>query len=149
VDGLPQTRRCYGLSRGDLQACIELNLGSAPGVYKMSFTDMTNWVVWSPQDKASGGLELHVLEGRRIAIREEAPIRLSSRQSQVLSLIVDGLTDAEAAEQLGISPRTVRMHADVLRVKLGVSRRRQLPLAYRRMRSLGRIELTLDGRPAE
>ncbi|TML60769.1 MAG: helix-turn-helix transcriptional regulator [Actinobacteria bacterium] len=115
----------------------------------MSFTDMTNWVVWSPQDKASGGLELHVLEGRRIAIREEAPIRLSSRQSQVLSLIVDGLTDAEAAEQLGISPRTVRMHADVLRVKLGVSRRRQLPLAYRRMRSLGRIELTLDGRPAE
>jgi DNA-binding CsgD family transcriptional regulator len=65
----------------------------------------------------------------------------------VLSLIVNGLTDAEAAEQLGISPRTVRMHADVLRVKLGVSRRRHLPLAYRRMRLLGRIELTLDGRP--
>jgi DNA-binding CsgD family transcriptional regulator len=62
----------------------------------------------------------------------------------VLSLIVDGLTDVEAAAQLGISPRTVRMHADVLRVKLGVSRRRQLPLAYRRMRSLGRIELTLN-----
>jgi DNA-binding NarL/FixJ family response regulator len=103
----------------------------------------------SSQGKASGGLELEMLEGGRIAIRQDAPIRLSSRQSQVLSLIVDGLTDAEAAELLGISPRTVRMHADVLRVKLGVSRRRQLPLAYRRMRSLGRIELTLDVRPAE
>ena len=67
----------------------------------------------------------------------------------MLSLIVDGLTEAEAAEQLGISPRTVRMHADVLRVKLGVSRRRQLPLAYRRMRSMGRIEPTLDAHPAE
>jgi hypothetical protein len=30
----------------------------------MSFTDMTKWVVWSPQDKASGGLELFALEGR-------------------------------------------------------------------------------------
>jgi DNA-binding NarL/FixJ family response regulator len=67
------------------------------------------------------------------------PIRLTARQSEVLALIVDGLTDGEAAERLGISPRTVRMHADVLRVKLGVARRRQLPLAYRRMKSLGYI----------
>ena len=67
------------------------------------------------------------------------PIRLSTRQSEVLALIVDGFTDAEAGDRLGISPRTVRMHADVLRAKLGVARRRQLPLAYRRMRSLGYI----------
>ena len=70
---------------------------------------------------------------------DRRPIRLSPRQSQVLALIADGLTDAEAAVQLGISPRTVRMHADVLRAKLGVARRRQLPMAYRRLRSLGRI----------
>jgi DNA-binding NarL/FixJ family response regulator len=67
------------------------------------------------------------------------PIRLSARQSQVLAMIADGLTDTEAADRLGISPRTVRMHADTLRVKLGVARRRQLPLAYRRMRALGHI----------
>jgi DNA-binding CsgD family transcriptional regulator len=98
--------------------------------------------------QASGGLEF-LCSGGAIAMREEARIRLSIRQSQVLSLIVDGLTDAEAAALLGISPRTVRMHADVLRMKLGVSRRRQLPLAFRRMQSLGRIELTLDARPAD
>jgi DNA-binding CsgD family transcriptional regulator len=69
----------------------------------------------------------------------ERPIRLTARQSEVLALIADGLTDAEAADRLGISPRTVRMHADVLRAKLGVKRRRQLPMAYRRMRSLGYI----------
>ena len=67
------------------------------------------------------------------------PIRLTNRQSEVLALIVDGLTDAEAADRLGISPRTVRMHADALRVKLGVARRRQLPLAYRSLKSLGYI----------
>ena len=69
----------------------------------------------------------------------KATIRLTPRQSEVLALIADGLTDAEAGEQLGISPRTVRMHADVLRAKLGVDRRRQLPMAYRRMSSLGQI----------
>ena len=73
------------------------------------------------------------------------PIRLSTRQSEVLALIVDGLTDAEAGDQLGISPRTVRMHADVLRVKLGVARRRQLPLAYRRLKSLGYIVESTTG----
>ena len=37
----------------------------------------------------------------------------------------------EVSERLGISPRTVKAHCDVLRQKLGVRRRRQLPIAYR------------------
>ena len=55
---------------------------------------------------------------------------LSLRQRQVLTLIADGRTDMEIAFLLGISPRTVRMHVDVLRAKLGVARRRHL-LVYR------------------
>ena len=31
----------------------------------------------------------------------------------------------------GISPRTVKAHCDILRQKLGISRRRQIPVAYR------------------
>jgi DNA-binding CsgD family transcriptional regulator len=74
-------------------------------------------------------------------------IRLSPRQLEVLALIDNGLTDAEAGAELGISPRTVRMHADVLRAKLGVARRRQLAAAYRRLRSLGCIEPPTDVGP--
>jgi DNA-binding NarL/FixJ family response regulator len=33
--------------------------------------------------------------------------------------------------RLGISPRTAKAHADALRQKLGVARRRQIPVAYR------------------
>jgi DNA-binding CsgD family transcriptional regulator len=43
------------------------------------------------------------------------------------------MTDVEIAERLGISPRTVRMHCDALRVRLGVPHRRQIPYAYRRI----------------
>jgi DNA-binding NarL/FixJ family response regulator len=60
-----------------------------------------------------------------------AAVKLSRRQSEVLGYIVDGFSDNEIAERIGISPRTVRMHADALRGKLGVAHRRRLPAAYR------------------
>ena len=56
---------------------------------------------------------------------------ITPRQRQVIELIAEGLSNDELGHQLGISPRTVKAHCDVLRVKLGVPRRRQLPLAYR------------------
>ena len=43
----------------------------------------------------------------------------------------DTLTREQARAQLGISPRTAKAHCDVLRQKLGVPRRRQIPAAYR------------------
>ena len=58
-------------------------------------------------------------------------LRLTLRQRQVLMLLARGLTAAEIGDCLSISPRTARMHLDVLRQKLGVPRVRQLPAAYR------------------
>ena len=40
------------------------------------------------------------------------------------------MTDAEIAKRLRISPRTARMHCDVLRTRLRVEKRRQIPYAY-------------------
>jgi DNA-binding CsgD family transcriptional regulator len=57
--------------------------------------------------------------------------RITERQRDVIVLIAAGCSNEEVSEQLGISPRTVKAHCDVLRQKLGVRRRRQLPLAYR------------------
>lgn len=56
---------------------------------------------------------------------------ITERQRQVIELIAAGCSNDEVGEQLGISPRTAKAHCDVLRQKLGVTRRRQIPVAYR------------------
>ena len=66
------------------------------------------------------------------ALRESLPT-ITERQRQVIELIAAGCSNDEVGERLGISPRTAKAHSDVLRQKLGVSRRRQIPVAYRAM----------------
>ena len=56
---------------------------------------------------------------------------LTERQVQVVVLIALGCSNEEVGERLGISARTAKAHCDVLRQKLGVPRRRQIPAAYR------------------
>ena len=60
-----------------------------------------------------------------------SPVSITDRQRQVVELIAAGCSNVEVAAHLGISPRTAKAHCDVLRQKLGVRRRRQLPIAYR------------------
>ena len=64
-------------------------------------------------------------------VLSDQPIGLTERQLQVVALIAAGCSNEEVGERLGISPRTAKAHCDVLRQKLGVSRRRQIPVAYR------------------
>lgn len=63
------------------------------------------------------------------ALKNRLP--LTERQRQVVALIAAGCSNEEVGKRLGISPRTAKAHSDVLRQKLGVSRRRQIPAAYR------------------
>lgn len=56
---------------------------------------------------------------------------ITDRQREVVALIAAGCSNEEVAMRLGISPRTAKAHADALRQKLGVPRRRQIPAAYR------------------
>jgi ATP/maltotriose-dependent transcriptional regulator MalT len=60
-----------------------------------------------------------------------APFSLTERQRQVVVLIALGCSNEEVGERLGISARTAKAHCDVLRQKLGVPRRRQIPAAFR------------------
>src|SRR3954453_3898862 len=64
------------------------------------------------------------------ALRDSLP-SITERQRQVIELIAAGCSNEEVGERLGISPRTAKAHSDVLRQKLGVTRRRQIPVAYR------------------
>ena len=63
------------------------------------------------------------------ALRDTSSI--TARQREVIELIAQGLSNTELGLALGISPRTAKAHCDVLRQKLGVTRRRHIPLAYR------------------
>ena len=51
--------------------------------------------------------------------------------ARIVTLIAAGCSNEEVGVRLGISPRTAKAHSDVLRQKLGVRRRRQIPIAYR------------------
>ena len=68
------------------------------------------------------------------AMDEERQVpRLSPRQRQVVALLALGYSNDDMAARLGLSPRTVRAHCDVVRVKLGVRHRREIPRAYVRL----------------
>ena len=48
---------------------------------------------------------------------------VSARELEVLGLVAEGLTDAEVAQRLHLSPRTVGRHLESIYRKLGVSSR--------------------------
>jgi LuxR family maltose regulon positive regulatory protein len=62
---------------------------------------------------------------------------LSDRERQVLALVAAGLTNAEMAERLFISPETVKKHTSSIYAKLAVRRRTE---AVARARSLGLLD---------
>jgi DNA-binding CsgD family transcriptional regulator len=64
-------------------------------------------------------------------VLNERELKITERQREVVELIAAGLSNDEVGERLGISPRTAKAHCDILRQKLGVTRRRQIPVAYR------------------
>jgi DNA-binding CsgD family transcriptional regulator len=53
------------------------------------------------------------------------PAGLTPRQVEVLELVVEGLTNAEIADRLFVSPKTVDHHVSALLTKLGVASRHE------------------------
>jgi DNA-binding CsgD family transcriptional regulator len=60
------------------------------------------------------------------------PEGLTGRQAEVLALLGEGLTDAEIAERLVLSRRTVEHHVAAILAKLGVGSRREAAEVGRR-----------------
>lgn len=52
---------------------------------------------------------------------------LTARELEVARLLSEVKTFSEIGTELGISPRTVKQYADSTRLKLGVSRSRDIP----------------------
>ncbi len=81
-------------------------------------------------------LGLRVPRGQREASRSN-PAGLTTRQLEVLILVADGLTNAEIADRLVVSPRTAEHHVAAVLRKLGAATRRD---AARRAFELGLSE---------
>jgi len=79
---------------------------------------------------------------------QATPPVLTLRQRQVVELIATGCSNEEVGERLGISPRTAKAHCDVLRQKLGVARRRQIPHAYRELTGEDPLSQSLASGPS-
>jgi DNA-binding CsgD family transcriptional regulator len=78
----------------------------------------------------------------------DSSVGLTDRQRQVVALIAAGCSNDEVGARLGISPRTAKAHCDVLRQKLGVPRRRQIPAAYRSLTGDDPLAHDLDAAPS-
>jgi predicted ATPase/DNA-binding CsgD family transcriptional regulator len=80
-------------------------------------------------------LGVRVPQGPRRKTREN-PAGLTARQLEVLTLIAEGLTNAEIAERLVVSPRTAEHHVAAVLTKLGATTRRE---AARQAAELGLV----------
>jgi DNA-binding NarL/FixJ family response regulator len=98
----------YVVATGDLPALADALRRTAAGE-----------AVFSP------GLAEVVLEGRRRPAGA-GRTRLTSREADVLRLVVDGLTARQIASRLVLSPRTVENHIQRVLRRLGVPNRAAL-----------------------
>jgi predicted ATPase/DNA-binding CsgD family transcriptional regulator len=80
--------------------------------------------------------DLRVPSGPRRRTREN-PAGLTARQLEVLALITEGLTNAEIAERLVVSPRTAEHHVAAVLTKLGATTRREAAKRASELRLVG------------
>ena len=110
---------CYGLARIEAS---QGNLSEAPRLGQESLAilekighfkapEVKQWLNTLPEPSASS---------KRARAK---PAGLTAREMEVLRLVAQGLTDAQVAEQLVISPRTVNFHLTSIYSKLQVSSR--------------------------
>jgi DNA-binding NarL/FixJ family response regulator len=82
---------------------------------------------WAPRKVLANLLELSTAEEDRRAFAASDP-KFTSREAQVLRLLVDGQPNRVIAEELGIDLATVKKHVGTLMRKVGVKNRISLSM---------------------
>jgi DNA-binding CsgD family transcriptional regulator len=91
-----------------------------------------------PRRRATVPVATRGLIARFLKVHDAGPVRtsplvatLTEREREIVALIADGMSNAEIARQLTLSPLTVKTHANHAMTKLGARDRAQLVvLAY-------------------
>ena len=82
-------------------------------------------------DKTMAGEHIYPDVTPTLAVGHALSVDFTERELDVLRLIVDGERDAEIAEMLGISLRTVKMHVQNMKDKTGLRNRTELAVRAR------------------
>jgi DNA-binding NarL/FixJ family response regulator len=77
----------------------------------------------SPTPAPPGSPRRATRPGDAVRRASSSPVGLSVRESEVLRLVAQGLSNAEIAIHLSLSPRTVKVHVANILAKLGVANR--------------------------
>jgi DNA-binding CsgD family transcriptional regulator/type II secretory pathway predicted ATPase ExeA len=128
--------QAQALAHGDDEACLQA-LGLLDGLGATQAAQRLR-----RQLRARGSLRIPRGPSRATAAN---PAGLTGRQLEVLGLLAAGHSNAEIAERLSLSVKTVDHHVAAVLAKLGVGSRRQAAVAARR---LG-IALPRNGEPGD
>ncbi len=130
---MPTTRACWACCRAGARGYITKD-SSAQDIREAILAVAAGDAALDPS------VQHHVLSalsgaddaGRAPGADGELPDGLTPREAEVLGLIADGLTNAEIAERLVVSPTTVKSHINHLFTKAGLRDRTQaVRYAYR------------------
>jgi two-component system response regulator DevR len=85
----------------------------------------------------------------RSSVKQQQEPRLCSQQERVLDLIVEGHTNREIAEQLGLAEKTVKNYVSAILGKLKLKRRSQAAVYGARLEIGRKRDVNADGPTAE
>jgi two-component system, NarL family, nitrate/nitrite response regulator NarL len=121
IFGLPQPSPMVGAILGaGARGCLSLELSPEELVEPLSMIAKGDIVV-------SRGMAQHLVQGLdQSNNQEELFSSLSERQREIISLVVDGLTNREIANTLIITENTVKVHLRNILDKLDLRNRQQL-----------------------
>jgi DNA-binding NarL/FixJ family response regulator len=109
------------------RAYLDLNAG--PLTVSKAFEEVEEGTIWARRIVLSKVIDRLMKNGSSVLrTAHKAVARLTSREHQVVELILQARSNREIAAQLGIEERTVKAHLGHLMRKVGVSNRIELSI---------------------
>jgi len=114
------------------EAVLSLRAGAVAFISKATSIEVIMDIIKSALSGSLGPPQWITPAGQ-LLVSMDTPLQLTARQSEILSLLMQGQTNKEICLTLGIAEVTVKMHMSAIFRSLGVINRTQAVIAARRM----------------